>query len=93
MLYPAIFASAVLVFADVIDDFILVRYLSGDSSTETVSIKVYNTARAAPTPALNALTTLLLVAALVAVTLGYLGYRWFTRGEKTTTGIADFAQL
>ena len=60
MLYPAIFASAVLVFADVIDDFILVRYLSGDSSTETVSIKVYNTARAAPTPALNALTTLLL---------------------------------
>ena len=25
---------------------------------------------------------LLLVAALLAVTLGYLGYRWFTRGEK-----------
>jgi spermidine/putrescine transport system permease protein len=82
MLYPAIFASAVLVFADVIDDFILVRYLSGDSSTETVSIKVYNTARAAPTPALNALTTLLLAASLIAVTVGYLGYRWFTRGEK-----------
>ena len=82
MLYPAIFASAVLVFADVIDDFIIVRYLSGDSSTETVSIKVYNTARAAPTPALNALTTLLLTASLIAVTVGYLGYRWFTRGEK-----------
>ena len=82
LLYPAIFASAVLVFADVIDDFILVRYLSGDSSTEPVSIKVYNTARAAPTPALNALTTLLLVTSLLAVTLGYLGYRWFTRGEK-----------
>ena len=82
MLYPAIFASAVLVFADVIDDFIIVRYLSGDSSTETVSIKVYNTARAAPTPALNALTTLLLAASLIAVTVGYLGYRWFTRGEK-----------
>jgi spermidine/putrescine transport system permease protein len=82
MLYPAIFASAVLVFADVIDDFIIVRYLSGDSSTETVSIKVYNPARAAPTPALNALTTLLLTASLIAVTVGYLGYRWFTRGEK-----------
>jgi spermidine/putrescine transport system permease protein len=91
LLYPAIFASAVLVFADVIDDFILVRYLSGDSSTETVSIKVYNTARAAPTPALNALTTLLLLTALVAVTLGYLGYRWFTRGEKGTSGIDVFA--
>ena len=91
MLYPAIFASAVLVFADVIDDFILVRYLSGDSSTETVSIKVYNTARAAPTPALNALTTLLLVTALVVVTLGYLGYRWFTRGEKGAGAIDVFA--
>ena len=91
LLYPAIFASAVLVFADVIDDFILVRYLSGDSSTETVSIKVYNTARAAPTPALNALTSLLLLTALVAVTLGYLGYRWFTRGEKGSSGIDVFA--
>ena len=82
MLFPAIFASAVLVFADVIDDFIIVRYLSGDSSTEPVSVKVYNTARAAPTPALNALTTLLLAASLIAVTAGFLAYRWFTRGEK-----------
>ena len=82
MLLPAIFASAVLVFADVIDDFVIVRYLSGDSSTEPVSVKVYNTARAAPTPALNALTTLLLLASLLAVVLGFLAYRWFTRGEK-----------
>ena len=50
MLMPAIFASTVLVFADVIDDFVIVRYLSGDSSTEPVSVKIYNTARAAPTP-------------------------------------------
>jgi spermidine/putrescine transport system permease protein len=83
MLVPAIFASAVLVFADVIDDFIIVRYLSGDSSTETASIKIYNTARAAPTPALNALATLMLVASLLAVVLGFLAYRWFTRGEKS----------
>ncbi|WP_217702449.1 ABC transporter permease [Nocardioides guangzhouensis] len=82
MLVPAIFASAVLVFADVIDDFVIVRYLSGDSSTEPVSVKVYNTARAAPTPALNALTTLLLLASVLAVVGGYLLYRWFTRGEK-----------
>jgi spermidine/putrescine transport system permease protein len=82
MLLPAIFASAVLVFADVIDDFVIVRYLSGDASTEPVSVKVYNTARAAPTPALNALTTLLLLASVLAVVLGYLAYRAFTRGEK-----------
>ncbi len=60
MLLPAILASAVLVFADVIDDFVIVRYLSGDSSTEPTSVKIYNTARAAPTPALNALATLML---------------------------------
>ena len=91
MLLPAIFASAVLVFADVIDDFIIVRYLSGDSSTEPVSVKVYNTARAAPTPALNALTTLLLVASLLAVVLGFLAYRWFTRGEKVARTLDAFA--
>ena len=67
MLTPAIFASTVLVFADVIDDFVIVRYLSGDSSTEPVSVKIYNTARAAPTPALNALATILLAVALLAV--------------------------
>ena len=91
MLLPAIVASAVLVFADVIDDFIIVRYLSGDSSTEPVSVKVYNTARAAPTPALNALTTLLLVASLLAVVLGFLAYRWFTRGEKGVRTLGAFA--
>ena len=92
MLLPAIFASTVLVFADVIDDFVLVRYLSGNSSTEPVSVKIYNTARAAPTPALNALATLLLLAALVAVTVGYLIYRQLTRGDNTADrGIAGFA--
>lgn len=92
LLLPAIFASIVLVFADVIDDFVLVRYLSSNSSTEPVSVKIYNTARAAPTPALNALATLLLVAALLAITLGYLIYRRTTRGDHTADrGIAGFA--
>jgi spermidine/putrescine transport system permease protein len=92
MLLPAIFASAVLVFADVIDNFVLVRYLSGNSSTEPVSVKIYNTARAAPTPALNALATLLLLTALLAITVGYLIYRRMTRGDHTAGGgIAAFA--
>jgi spermidine/putrescine transport system permease protein len=91
MLLPAIFASTVLVFADVIDDFVLVRYLSGDASTEPVSVKIYNTARAAPTPALNALATLLLVASLLAVTLGFLAYRRFSRGERGV-GVESFTR-
>ena len=91
MLMPAIFASTVLVFADVIDDFVLVRYLSGDASTEPVSVKIYNTARAAPTPALNALATLLLLAALAAVVIGFLVYRRMTRGDTTADrGLGGF---
>lgn len=87
MLLPAIFASTVLVFADVIDDFVIVRYLSGGSSTEPVSVKIYNTARAAPTPALNALATVLLVSSLVVVLLGFAAYRRFTRGERRSIDV------
>lgn len=90
MLIPAIFASAVLVFADVVDDFVLVRYLSGDSSTEPVSVKIYNSARAAPTPALNALASLVLAASVLAVTIGFLAYKRFSRGEKDV-GVQAFA--
>ncbi len=90
MLLPAIFASTVLVFADVIDDFVIVRYLSGDSSTEPVSVKVYNSARAAPTPALNALVTLLLAASLLSVVIGYAVYRRLTRGERGTRSLDVF---
>lgn len=93
MLTPAVFASTVLVFADVIDDFILVRYLSGGADTEPVSVKIYNTARGAPTPALNALATLLLLTALAAVVIGYLVFRRMTRNDDTTAdrGIGAFA--
>jgi spermidine/putrescine transport system permease protein len=91
MLTPAVFASAVLVFADVIDDFVLVRYLSSDTGTETTSMKIYNSARAAPTPALNALASLMLLASFVAVLIGWLAYRRLTRGEQKSTGLGDFA--
>ncbi len=91
MLTPAIFVSAVLVFADVIDDFVIVRYLSGDASTEPTSVKIYNTARAAPTPALNALATLMLLAAMVAVVVGLLVYRRLSRGEKESASLESFA--
>ncbi len=91
MLTPAVFASAVLVFADVIDDFVIVRYLSSNSSTQTTSMEIYNTARAAPTPALNALATIMLLASSLAVLLGWLAYRRFTRGEPESTGLGAFA--
>ena len=84
MLTPAIFASAVLVFADVIDDFIIVRYLSSDASTEPMAVKIYNSARSSPTPALNALATIMLVSSLLVVLVGFFAYRRMTRGERET---------
>ena len=91
MLLPAIFASTVLVFADVIDDFVIVRYLSGSSSTEPTSVKIYNSARAAPTPALNALATMLLATALLAILIGFVVFRRMTRGDTGGRGIGAFA--
>jgi spermidine/putrescine transport system permease protein len=91
MLFPAILVSAILVFADVLDDFVLVRYLSSDASTETTSMRIYSTARAAPTPALNALATLVLIASLAAVLLGWLAYRRWGRGKGEDTSIGAFA--
>jgi spermidine/putrescine transport system permease protein len=72
----------VLVFASVIDDFIIVRYLSSDAATEPMSVAIYNTARASPTPALNALATLMVLASLAAVAVGLLAYRYLTKGER-----------
>ena len=93
LLYPAIFASAVLVFADVIDDFVIVRYLSSDAATEPMAVKIFNSARASPTPALNALATIMLTTSLLLIVLGYVGYRFSTRGERRGAGLGfgDFA--
>jgi spermidine/putrescine transport system permease protein len=37
LLYPAILASAAIVFADSLDDFVTVRYLSGPATSEPLS--------------------------------------------------------
>jgi spermidine/putrescine transport system permease protein len=61
---------------------VLVRYLSADAASEPMSVKIYNSARASPTPALNALATILLASSLLAIALGFLVYRRLTRGER-----------
>jgi spermidine/putrescine transport system permease protein len=91
MLYPAILVSAILVFADVLDNFVLVRYLSSDASTETTSMRIYSAARAAPTPALNALATLVLIASLTVVLLGWLAYRRWGKSEGEESSLGAFA--
>ena len=83
LLMPAIFASSVLVFAGVIDDFVIVDLLSSSSATQPVSVLIYATTRGGNNgPALNAIATIMLLVSLIVATLGYFAYRFMTRGER-----------
>jgi spermidine/putrescine transport system permease protein len=83
LLAPAIFASAVLVFSGVIDDFVIVNLLSSNAGNTPMSVLIYSTQRGGNGgPALNALGTIMLVMSFVIAIIGYLGYRFLTRGER-----------
>ena len=90
MLMPAIFASAVLVFAGVIDDFVIVEQLSSTANTQPMSVLIYANVHSAglPGPALNALATIMLGFSLVVAVLGLLVYRFMTRQERHTSAEA-----
>jgi spermidine/putrescine transport system permease protein len=75
LLTPAIFASAMIVFASSMDDFVISSFLSPDASSVTVPIKLYSAVRNAPSPALNALATLLLAGSALALALAWLVLR------------------
>ena len=78
-LWPAIFASLMVVFATSVDDFVISSFLSTGASTETVPIKIYSSARAAATPNVNALATVTLLITLVAVVLAWSILRLFRK--------------
>jgi spermidine/putrescine transport system permease protein len=80
LLMPSVFASAMIVFATSLDDFVVSSFLFGDASNITVPIKLYSAVRASPTPALNALATILLIGSLLAVVLAVLFLRARRRG-------------
>ena len=83
LLTPAIFASAVLVFSSVIDDFVIVDLLSSNAGNPPMSVIIYSTQHGGNGgPALNALGTIMLVMSFVVAGLGFLGYRWLSRGER-----------
>jgi spermidine/putrescine transport system permease protein len=91
MLWPAIFAAAMVTFATSVDDFVISSFLSTGASTETVPIKIYSGARAGSTPALNALGTLMLVITLIAVALAGLVLRLTRRRGDRTASIASLS--
>jgi len=92
LLTPAIFASIALVFADSVDDFVTVQALSAGSTSQTLAMKIYSSARSSPTPEVNAAATMMLVTTLLVITGGVLFYKKFSKGQELG-GATDFAQL
>jgi spermidine/putrescine transport system permease protein len=91
LLAPAIIASAAIVFALALDDFVTVQQLSSDAPTATVSMYIYGTARGAPTPAANAVGTLMLTASTLLIVGAYLFYRRSVRREGTKVAPIEVA--
>ena len=97
LLLPAILASALIVFALSIDDFVVTQYMSSSGETTTVPMLLYANARGgATTPALNAVATIMVVVTLVGVGAAYLVLRWFGRhsgGERGSPAMTDLTGL
>jgi spermidine/putrescine transport system permease protein len=91
LLVPAMLASLLVSFALSIDDFVVAQYLASGADTTTVPMRIYSQARGGPTPALNALATIMLVVTLLSLVLAYVVYRALTRGEQQRG--AAFEQL
>jgi spermidine/putrescine transport system permease protein len=90
LLYPAIFASLMIVFALSVDDLVISQFLSGGEETITVPIRIYSNARSGPTPALNALATVMLVATTLAAILTFVVWK---RAKSRGRGGADIRTI
>jgi spermidine/putrescine transport system permease protein len=94
MLTPAIVASAIIVFAISMDDFVVSAFLSSGSTTDTVPVRIYSAGRTAPTPALNALATLTLVITLLIAVIAFMIWRVVERRRgRRGSALQEFASL
>jgi spermidine/putrescine transport system permease protein len=84
LLLPAVLASAIIVFAISIDDFVISSWLSCGSGCDTVPIAVYSAARQAPLPSINALAAMLVYITIVVSVVGYGLYRLAMRGSRAS---------
>jgi spermidine/putrescine transport system permease protein len=75
-------AGAAVVFAVSIDDFVISQWLSSGGDTDTVPIRIYSAARAAPLPSTNAIATVMLIVTLLSLIFAFVTWRFFTRGER-----------
>lgn len=97
MLWPSVMASFAVVFATVIDDFVITSFLSAGVGSETVPLRIYSSIRGGATPALNALATLLVLITFAALTIGVFGLSiWRKRhGEQGgfKAALADLTRM
>ena len=94
MLHPAIWASLMVAFAISIDDFVISAFLMGDQSSATIPVKLYSAARLAPSPAINALASILLFASMFAIAVAILVMHRSRKKEgKGGSAVEDFARL
>jgi spermidine/putrescine transport system permease protein len=82
LLTPAIIASAAVVFAISLDDFVISQWLSSGGPTDTVPIRIYAATRSAPLPSTNAIATVMMVFTLLSLVFAFLAWRVFTREER-----------
>src|SRR4029079_17927116 len=80
LLLPAIVASAAIVFAISIDDFVISQWLSTGANSTAVRMEIYDATRATPQPSTDGIATVIMVITLLSVVAGVLVYRFFTRG-------------
>jgi spermidine/putrescine transport system permease protein len=93
LLTPAIVAGALIVFAASMDDFVISAFLSADASSVTVPIRLYSAVRNAPSPALNALATLLLLGSALALVLAWLVLRRRRAGGGSSAALREMASI
>ncbi len=94
MLTPAIVASAIIVFALSMDDFVVSAFLSAGAPTDTVPVRIYSQGRTAPTPALNALASVTLALTLLIAAAAFILWR-IVRARRGAGGstLQEFAQI
>jgi spermidine/putrescine transport system permease protein len=93
LLTPAIVASAAVVFAISLDDFVISQWLSSGGDTDTVPIRIYNATRAAPLPSTNAIATIMMVFTLLSLVFAFVAWRFFTRDERRARRSRDLATV
>ena len=88
LLGPSIFASAAIIFAFTLDDFVIANQLAGAANDQTVSMYIYSAARAGATPAASAVGTIMLVASTEIIALAFILYRRASKklGEHVDRG-------